>query len=140
MAARTRGSICLLHVIDRLASSVASGSKLGATEPLEARQDRSEIARIELGRRMLADSRSRIAITGDIVFGAGATTIAAYAADHAFDLIVMGTRGHGGIPHLVMGSVDEAVIRTARCPVLTVKSAAAAQRHEVTAEPAYAGV
>jgi nucleotide-binding universal stress UspA family protein len=38
------------------------------------------------------------------------------------DLIVMGTHGRKGFSHLVSGSVAEAVIRQAPCPVLTVKS------------------
>jgi len=38
------------------------------------------------------------------------------------DLVVMGTHGRKGFSHLVSGSVAEAVIRQASCPVLTVKS------------------
>ena len=53
--------------------------------------------------------------------------IPAYAGDSGFDLIVMGTRGRGGLAHLLMGSIAESVIRTAHCPVMTVKSAQARQ-------------
>ena len=38
------------------------------------------------------------------------------------DLIVMGTRGLSGIKHVLLGSVAERTIRTASCPVLTVKN------------------
>jgi nucleotide-binding universal stress UspA family protein len=38
------------------------------------------------------------------------------------DLIVMGTHGRRGFSHLVSGSVAEAVLRDAPCPVLTIKS------------------
>lgn len=37
------------------------------------------------------------------------------------DLIVMGTRGLTGLTHVVLGSVAERIVRTAPCPVLTVK-------------------
>ena len=37
------------------------------------------------------------------------------------DLIVMGTRGHTGLKHVLLGSVAERTIRLAPCSVLTVK-------------------
>jgi nucleotide-binding universal stress UspA family protein len=37
------------------------------------------------------------------------------------ELIVLGTHGRGGLPRLLLGSVAEQVIRTAPCPVLTIR-------------------
>ncbi|NGZ10108.1 MAG: universal stress protein, partial [Nitrospira sp. LK70] len=37
------------------------------------------------------------------------------------DLVVMGTHGRRGLSHLVKGSVAEAVLRRASCPVLAAK-------------------
>ena len=136
MAARMGGSICLLHVIEHVAIDLQFGSELVPPQSLESQQDLAAMARIELGSRMLADSRSRLSTTGDIVIGATAGMIAAYAADHAFDMIVMGTHGRSGIARLLMGSVAESVIRTAPCPVLTVKSRDAARARPVTVEAA----
>jgi nucleotide-binding universal stress UspA family protein len=39
------------------------------------------------------------------------------------DLIAMGTHGRTGLLHLALGSVAEAVIRRATCPVLVTKAA-----------------
>jgi len=50
-----------------------------------------------------------------------AAAIVTYAADSGIDLIVLGTRGRGAVAHLLMGSVAERVVRTAPCPVLTVR-------------------
>jgi len=55
--------------------------------------------------------------------GTPASEIVDYASEHRIDLIVMGTHGRGVVGHAVMGSVAEKVVRTAPCPVLTVRSA-----------------
>jgi nucleotide-binding universal stress UspA family protein len=36
-------------------------------------------------------------------------------------LIVIGSRGHGGVRRALMGSVSDSVIRHAHCPVLVVR-------------------
>jgi nucleotide-binding universal stress UspA family protein len=50
-----------------------------------------------------------------------AFAIADYAGGNNIDLIVMGTQGRSAVAHLLMGSVAERVVRTAPCPVLTVR-------------------
>jgi nucleotide-binding universal stress UspA family protein len=55
-------------------------------------------------------------ITGD-----PADEIVALAAKEKADLIVMGTHGRTGLGRLLMGSVAEAVVRRASCPVFTFK-------------------
>ena len=50
-----------------------------------------------------------------------ADVIVEYAKGFAIDLIVTGTHGRSGAAHLLMGSVAERVVRTAPCPVLTVR-------------------
>src|SRR5918993_3134795 len=47
--------------------------------------------------------------------------IVALAEDIGAGLIVMGSRGHGGIRRALMGSVSDAVVRHAHCPVLVVR-------------------
>jgi nucleotide-binding universal stress UspA family protein len=49
------------------------------------------------------------------------------AADENADLVVVGTHGRTGLDRLVIGSVAERVVRTAPCPVLTVKPRTAHQ-------------
>jgi nucleotide-binding universal stress UspA family protein len=50
-----------------------------------------------------------------------AGAITAYAKAANIDLIVIGTNGRGAVAQLLVGSVAERVVRTAPCPVLTVK-------------------
>jgi nucleotide-binding universal stress UspA family protein len=42
------------------------------------------------------------------------------SASEQADLIVMGTHGRTGLPHLLLGSVAERTLRGSKCPVLTV--------------------
>jgi len=53
--------------------------------------------------------------------GDPSSAIAKLAAEEGADLIVMGTHGRTGLTRLLMGSVAEAVVRRAPCPVLTYK-------------------
>jgi len=50
-----------------------------------------------------------------------AEAIVDYARQAEIDLIIMGTHGRTGMSQLLVGSVAERVVRTAPCPVLTVK-------------------
>jgi nucleotide-binding universal stress UspA family protein len=50
-----------------------------------------------------------------------APVILDYANKEDVDLIVMGTHGRRGIGHLLLGSVAEEIVRTARCPVMTIR-------------------
>ena len=70
--------------------------------------------------------------------GTPADVIVRFAHEHEIDLIVMGTHGRGLVGHLLMGSVAEKVVRTAPCPVLTVRNPHAAEGLEVVAEAAEA--
>jgi nucleotide-binding universal stress UspA family protein len=54
--------------------------------------------------------------------GTPASEILRYAADNGIDLIVMGTHSHGPLFRMATGSVAEAVIGLAPCPVLAVKN------------------
>jgi nucleotide-binding universal stress UspA family protein len=59
-----------------------------------------------------------------VVVGPPFQEIVRYARDHQVDLIVMGTQGLTGLDHLIMGSTAARVIRTAPCPVLSIRAAA----------------
>lgn len=56
-----------------------------------------------------------------VLVGVPAEVIVAEAQGEQVDLIVVGTHGRSGLTHALLGSVAEAVIRTAPCPVLAVK-------------------
>ena len=56
-----------------------------------------------------------------LVMGTAADDIVRLADEEHVDLIVIGTHGRTGLKRVLMGSVAEAVMRRATCPVLTLK-------------------
>jgi nucleotide-binding universal stress UspA family protein len=59
--------------------------------------------------------------------GIVALEIVGLARELEADMIVMGCRGRGGIRRAIEGSVSDAVVRQAPCPVLVVRSHASAE-------------
>jgi nucleotide-binding universal stress UspA family protein len=76
----------------------------------------------ENSRRRLIALAKENNVTGTPLFARGpvATAVPTWINEHGIDLIVMGTHGRRGLKHFLMGSVAEAIFRTATCPVLTV--------------------
>jgi nucleotide-binding universal stress UspA family protein len=72
--------------------------------------------------RVVARAR-RPGVTIDAVLRQGTiwSEIQAAAGEAKVDLIVMGTHGRRGLSRALLGSVAEKVVRTAPCPVLTVR-------------------
>jgi len=62
-----------------------------------------------------------ITLTTKIVPGHPADKLVRLAEEESYDLIVLGARGLSGIKRFLLGSVSEAVVRLANCPVLIVK-------------------
>ncbi len=77
-------------------------------------------------RRLMAEAiaigRSKgVTVTGEILQGNIAAEIIAYANQNNVDMIVTGTKGHGALAELLMGSVTRNLISLAHIPVLVVK-------------------
>ena len=88
---------------------------------------RPEAARDEiLGKlKRLVPTDVSVLVEHRLIAGVPAPTIVEMAQRENVDLIVMATHGRTGLRRVLMGSVAEEVVRTAKCPVLTVKPAAA---------------
>jgi nucleotide-binding universal stress UspA family protein len=82
----------------------------------------------EESRELLRKLSWRVKVAGGAVAGShlrmGAVDleIVSVAKELGADLIVMGCRGHRGIRRAIEGSISDAVIRHAPCPVLVVRS------------------
>lgn len=123
MAQRFGASLHVLHVV-AYPMEVAAWPDAYWIEATGLRQRLREDAEKQIV--ALAGSVVGVAVTTEVLDGNPARTIDKVAKERGCQLIVMGTHGHGGIAHLLLGSVAERVVRTAPCPVLTVSSAEAA--------------
>jgi nucleotide-binding universal stress UspA family protein len=90
----------------------------------------------EESRQLLRELSWRVKVVGGTVagthlrMGAVSLEIVALAKELQADLIVMGCRGHRGIRRAIVGSISDAVIRHAPCPVLVVRSHESAEAPE----------
>lgn len=72
--------------------------------------------------RVLAEGR--LSVRRHVERGRAAQVIAETAAALPADLVVMGSRGHGALQAMLLGSVADEVAGKAACPVLVARSAA----------------
>jgi nucleotide-binding universal stress UspA family protein len=107
-----------LHVGDRAQSQFESEFPIGLENAVE------DAGRERLLRIVTPQEQMELNPEFAVRPGAPAAEIVHYAHDANIDLIVMGTHGRGAVAHMVMGSVAEKVVRTASCPVLTVRTPA----------------
>jgi len=135
--ARTFGaSLDVLHVAENIMTRAFAGEGYVAIVP-ELQADLERSAREQLDQLLMDNDRPPLATKGIVLTSnAAALEIVSYAKAHGIDLIVMGTHGRSGIAHVFMGSVAERVVRTAPCPVLTVRH----PEHEVGVPDALARV
>lgn len=115
-----KGSVTVLHVVEPIVYPVEYGM--------------APVPAVDLETTIAGNARERIAgltaevfgagdhATGKVVLGRADEMICEEAESGDFDLIVIGTHGLTGIKHFLLGSVAERVVRTAPCPVLTVKA------------------
>lgn len=121
LAGQLGASLHLLHVFSNPYQVAAYAPDVYAPLPLSMREQAIEDARECLQTRLNSGEEERFRGTRAIVTGLTSPQIVKYAGENAIDLIVMGTHGRRGIAHLLLGSVAEHVVRTAACPVLTVR-------------------
>ena len=126
VASRFNATVHLLHVVEN--STIIGGMEPSAADTPGVRSAMLEDARSRLSLRAHPAGVPAVA-DSEVIFGVPEITIVEYARARDASLIVMGTHGRTGVAHLLMGSVAEKVVRTAPCPVLTVREARVPREH-----------
>jgi nucleotide-binding universal stress UspA family protein len=116
-----KATLTVLHVAENVLTRAVGAEGYMATFP-DLQRDIEEAAQKQVGALLSDEDRTDLG-AASIVMTSNATalTITTYARETNVDLIIMGTHGRGAVAHLLMGSVAERVVRTAPCPVLTVR-------------------
>lgn len=115
----------VVHVVDDLATRAMAPP--GVTMDVGRLQtEREEDARCRLNLMVNgAPDRSDV-VTAVLTSNRSAEAILAYARDADVDLIIAGTHSQRSVIDLFMGSVAQALVRRAGCPVLTLGHAVGA--------------
>jgi nucleotide-binding universal stress UspA family protein len=120
LAAAFHASLHVVHVVpDSMALPWATMADGLAMTDVQKQWEREAQERLEL--LIPENERPGLSVRLLTLAGDPVRMITAYAAEHGIDLVVLGTHGRGPLSHLVLGSVAERIVRTAPCPVLTVR-------------------
>jgi nucleotide-binding universal stress UspA family protein len=119
-AARVGGSVTFVHSIEL---PVSPTDFLVAGASLPPATDVSGLEADALGRLREILAAHGTAGQCRVVFEPAASALVREAGSVRADLVVVGTHGRTGIGHALLGSVAEAVVRTAPCSVMVVRLA-----------------
>jgi nucleotide-binding universal stress UspA family protein len=86
----------------------------------ELLRNRIQSAEYQLGILAVTLTSVTLPPISTVVIGRPADEIVRYAQDYDADLIVIATRGYGGMKRVLLGSIANRVMRQATCPVLIV--------------------
>lgn len=113
LAKENSAQLSLIHVLqpDRQYGALENPPELDLERIAAEKQIKALVD--ELGPELKVD-------TTLVKHGPVAEQVAAVIEEQAIDILVIGTRGRGGLQKLALGSVAEELLRVAPCPVMTI--------------------
>jgi nucleotide-binding universal stress UspA family protein len=103
---------------------VGTGMAGGVISPELAQREIDD--RLAIARQQLATAAAELGVDGaeqTVLSGAAGPALCDLATELPASVMVIGTRGHGGLRRAVLGSVSDHVVRHAPCPVVTCRPA-----------------
>ena len=120
LADKFGAELYLLHVVQNL--GVMIPDMVNVVPPImPSNEQMTSAVREALGKVIKDNKLERFKTKPEVRLGTPFYEIIQFAKETDADLIVMGTHGHSGLAHVLLGSVTEKVVRKAPCPVLTVR-------------------
>jgi nucleotide-binding universal stress UspA family protein len=130
LARMSDSELHVIHVLDVAPSAMLypeATDPEGIEMPDPILEEDLEQSSEQRGRELLDAEVERVRAVGGTVaqahltMGDAAREITHLAEDLGAGLVVIGSRGRGGIKRALMGSVSDSVVRHAHCPVLVVR-------------------
>ncbi len=110
--------VCLLHVVEddldfleQELDSQGTSDQSSQEFPREHKDLQKELDELR---------KSGIDTKGLLAQGSVVDVILQKSKQLGIDIIIVGTHGHGGVHHMIFGSVSEGVLRNSSCPVLVI--------------------
>ena len=120
LARQSGGELHLLHVGED--PMLLAGWTALASGPTPEVNEEAAALREQLKSLFTPEDRTQLKTEVHVIAGQPTDlAISRYAVEGEFELIVMGTHGRGALTHALLGSVAEKVVRSAPCPVLTIR-------------------
>ncbi|HEX6810841.1 MAG TPA: universal stress protein [Planctomycetota bacterium] len=118
MARSFGAELVLLHVVPEMNYPLRSFGMAWSLPHLHEELHKHAADEIEKVRKTIGTG---VDVRTELRDGEAHAQVLACAKAQNADLIVMGTQGHTGLKHALLGSTAERVVRLAECPVLTVR-------------------
>jgi universal stress protein A len=119
LARAYQGELVLLHVLPQLHYPLRGLGMAESFPNLQLELHTRAKERLAEAAKALG---SGFTLRTEIRDGEAYEQVLACAREHQADVIVLGTHGHTGLKHALLGSTAERVVRLAECPVLTVRT------------------
>ena len=121
MARAFGATLHVLHVADDVYVRLGGDAYVTVLPELQKELEQDALKKLD---DLLIDNDPNPVAVKKVVMTSSATAacIVEYANDQHIGLVIAGTHGRGAVAHLFVGSVAERVVRTATCPVLTVRA------------------
>jgi len=120
LAEKFAAELYLLHVVQDLAVFIPDMITV-APPPAPTVEQMTKAVQEAFDHIVKDNQLGRFKVHREVREGTPFYEIVRYAKEQDIDLIIMGTHGHTGLTHMLLGSVTEKVVRKAPCPVLTVR-------------------
>lgn len=116
-AASRHVDLVVVHSWQVDASTIVDGLELQGLPIEEVQEHQAALLRRTVA--ALARSHPGVEVSTHAVHGGAAEVLNHYSTGAA--LLVVGSRGHGGISGAVLGSISQSAVRSANCPVLVIR-------------------